>query len=308
MKIGWLICTAGIFGSVREVIENSNAMIKHGADVTIYTPEGLNLGWLPYSGKFRKMEHLKTDALDCLIFANVPEEPFYSLFENANAKVKAFCQMGFPEKMMHSEPTEFLTHKHHQMIEKYWGLADGWWQIEYMSNFSDNVGPSIGGVNMSMFHPEAIEADHDISWTGDHRKRKGGEDVKKAIEGYSSYSYFRKGLDQMEMHKAYKRGKIFVDGHYHGGWCNPVVEAMACGVPVVCTDIPCTSEFAFHEFTALTSRPGDVKKMRENIERLLDDWDLRQELSFNALEFIKQFDYEIVGKRLYDAIKERVDA
>jgi hypothetical protein len=79
MRIGWLICTGGMFGSVREVIENSNVLCDLGHDVTIYTPEGIDLGWLPYKGRFRVMQYAESDGLDCLIFANIPEEPFFGM-------------------------------------------------------------------------------------------------------------------------------------------------------------------------------------------------------------------------------------
>ena len=47
MTIGFLIRTGGIFGSVREVIENGNVLTDLGHDVTIYTDHGKDLGWLP---------------------------------------------------------------------------------------------------------------------------------------------------------------------------------------------------------------------------------------------------------------------
>lgn len=306
MRIGWIICTGGIFGSVREVIENSNVLVKLGHDVTIYTPDGVNQNWLPYLGKFAKLPDCIDAGLDCLFFANIPEEPFFSTFEKADAKIKGFVQMGFPEHMLHSEPTEFLTKKHQYMIDNYWALADGWWQVEYARKFQPNAGPSIGGINLKMFRPVESKKTHDIIWTGDRRQRKGGDTVLMATHGMTRIQYHGKSIPQMELSEYMNRGRVFVDGHLHGGWCNPVVEAMASGVPVVCTKIPCTSEFAIHEQTALVVNAHDHAAMRTEVLRLLKDHDLRETLRANALEHIRQFDYEIVGLRLEQAIIERL--
>jgi len=295
-----------MFGSVREVIENSNVLCDLGHDVTIYTPEGIDLGWLPYKGRFRVMQYAESDGLDCLIFANIPEEPFFGIFERSDAKIKAFCMMGFSEQMLHTEPTEFLTRKHHYMVETYWGIADGEWQIDYMRNFSDNVGPSIGGINLKMFRRTLRDPKYDIIWTGDMRKRKGGIYVQKAIKGFSAITYFKKGLPQMAMSGYMNQASIFVDGHLHGGWCNPVAEAMASGVPVCCTDIPCTRDFAVNNETALVSEAEDVEGMRKNITRLLKDPYIGEYLAENAYERISKFDYEIIGRRLERAIIERL--
>jgi glycosyltransferase involved in cell wall biosynthesis len=215
-------------------------MIDLGHEVTIYTTDGVDTGWLPYKGKFKKLNDAMSSAHDCMIFANIPEQPFLGVFENCKARVKAFCQMGFPEHMLHTEPTEFLTRKHQYLIDNYWAIADGWWQVEYARKFQPGAGPSIGGINLDMFHPIEREKIYDVVWPGDMRPRKGGEVVKEAIKGKVSMAYFGKGYERDEdgISGFLNKGRVFVDGHRHGGWCNPVIEAMASGVPGVCTKIP----------------------------------------------------------------------
>src|SRR6185503_4859587 len=48
----------------------------------------------------------------------------------------------------------------------------------------------------------------------------------------------------------YGSGDVFVSAEKKAGWSNTTIEAMACGVPVVCTSSG-TSDFAIHEETAL---------------------------------------------------------
>jgi len=113
-------------------------------------------------------------------------------------------------------------------------------------------------------------------------------------------------MPQMELSKFLNQGRIFVDGHSQGGWCNPVIEAMASGVPVVCTDIKCTRDFAINWETALTVAPGDSDGMRRRIDLLLQKPDLAEELRVNALKKVKEFDYKIIAPRLIEAIKKRL--
>ena len=49
-------------------------------------------------------------------------------------------------------------------------------------------------------------------------------------------TYYGKGIAQSKMARIYNSADVFVDASRNsGGWNNPVVEAMACRVPVVCT-------------------------------------------------------------------------
>lgn len=68
-------------------------------------------------------------------------------------------------------------------------------------------------------------------------------------------TYCGKGISQEKMAEKYSSADIFVEASWQAGWNNPVAEAMACKVPVVCTDIGGVKDFAFHEKTALLVPP-----------------------------------------------------
>lgn len=301
MKIGFLIRTGGIFGSVREVVETGNVLASLGHDVTIFTDHGKDLGWLKNIVNWKPNTDIHD--LDCLIFSDDPDEKYLEIFERANAKVKAYCMLGFdPAKVTDI----FLTPVHDYLIKNYWALADGDWQFDYIKRFTKKYGPSIGGINQEQFRPVEREIKCDVVWTNDPRPRKDSETVATAIKGLSNRSYFKQGIKQNDLKKFLCEARVFADAHIRGGWCNPVAEAMACGVPVVCTETPCTSSFAINEVTCLTVAEGDSAGMRIAISRLLADRDFAKKLADNALQHISKFNYNIIAARLERAIKRKV--
>lgn len=302
MKIGWMIRAGGIFGSVREAIEIGNALTRIGHEFTMYTDEGRDLLWLPNTLQWRFTNEVTQDDLDVLIWSDSPDDPYWAAFHKSKAKLKGYCVMGFDPA--HCTPEQFLSPRHHELLNNFWTLYDGAWQGEYIANYTTNHGPDIGGVNTSMFRPVEQEPSADVIWSGDPRPRKGGDMVKEAIRGLKSDFYSKKRIKQEDMAAFICKAKIFVDGHNRGGFCNPVLEAMACGRAVVCTETPCNSDFAVHGYNCLQS--NTPQGIRDHIERLREDPALLQSLAQNALITARAMTYDDRAIWLEMAMKERL--
>jgi len=174
----------------------------------------------------------------------------------------------------------------------------------------------IGGVNTEMFHPVEVGKNPNeirILCSGDPRERKGTKAVLEAVEIAKKEeprivldTYHGKGIPQEKMAEIYSLADIFVDGSWHAGWNNPVAEAMACKVPVVCTDIGGVKDFAFHEKTALLVPPKNPEAMASAILRLIKDEKLRERLRENAYNHIRQFDWDKSAKRLEEIINSEL--
>ena len=66
-----------------------------------------------------------------------------------------------------------------------------------------------------------------------------------------------------------------------------LVEAMACGLPAVTTDVGGIADYAAHGVNALVIKAGDRHAMIAAIERLLDDGTLASRLGRAACETVR---------------------
>ena len=66
------------------------------------------------------------------------------------------------------------------------------------------------------------------------------------------------------------------------------MESLACGVPVIASDIGALREMVEHEYTGLLFRAGDSNDLAEKINRLFSDKDLVKELKRNARNRYKE--------------------
>ncbi|RDE14738.1 MAG: hypothetical protein C4K49_07235 [Candidatus Thorarchaeota archaeon] len=72
-----------------------------------------------------------------------------------------------------------------------------------------------------------------------------------------------------------------------------VIEAMACGVPVITSNIHGPSEIVTHAYDGFTVSPGDVDELTKAVRRIMSDFALRVKLGKNARNTVeKRFDLQ----------------
>src|SRR3989344_569683 len=79
-----------------------------------------------------------------------------------------------------------------------------------------------------------------------------------------------------------------------------LLEAMACKTPIVTTDLPELREIVEPEKDVLMAKPGDVTSLVLQINRLLDNPQLRTKIAESAYSKSKQFDVKIITKQFLD--------
>ncbi|MER2261113.1 MAG: glycosyltransferase [Psychrobacillus sp.] len=104
--------------------------------------------------------------------------------------------------------------------------------------------------------------------------------------------------------QSYQEADLFLFTSLYEGFGMPPLEAMACGLPVVTTDCGGTREFAIDGYNCLVAEPGDVNRLAEHLEKLLNDNKLRKLLSQNGRETALNFRYEYVVDQIEEYMKK----
>ncbi|HMR63286.1 MAG TPA: glycosyltransferase family 1 protein [Anaerolineae bacterium] len=100
----------------------------------------------------------------------------------------------------------------------------------------------------------------------------------------------------------YNLADIFAYPSYYEGFGIPVIEAMACGTPVVCADNSSLPEVA--GAAALLVPATDLPALAEALQRRADDQALRQRCVETGLRQARQFDWSTAAQRLLEVYRQ----
>ena len=325
MKISFVEPHLKIYGGIRRVIELSNRLTERGHDVTIFHSDGSPCEWMKCIAKIKNYEAVLKEEHDVIIY-NDPNPIDYSLVKKAKARLKVFYVLELYNKELlkrfnlkiYFPGNERMLILKKSLCSPYLKLSNAIWEKEWLKeNMNIDSKLLLGGVNFEMFHPIEKREDTDIFrilCSGDPRERKGNKTILEAYEIVNKEepnvildTFHGKGIPQEKMAEKYSSADIFVEGSWQAGWNNPVAEAMACKVPVVCTDIGGVKDFAFHEKTALLVPPEDSQAMALAVLRLIKDKNLRKTLSENAYEHIKTFNWDESVERLEEILSSELN-
>ena len=93
-----------------------------------------------------------------------------------------------------------------------------------------------------------------------------------------------------EVNELLNTATVFVQTSVHEGFCLPVLEAMATGVPVVCTDADGNRDFCRDGENCLMPA-GDERAVADAIRRVLEDPELRRKLSSGGLATAREYEW-----------------
>lgn len=136
--------------------------------------------------------------------------------------------------------------------------------------------------------------------------------ARAASLGLSSRVRFSGYVGYDEAPQVYADGDLFVSPTYAEGFSNTILEAMACGLPIVSTVTVGVVDCLEHEVDSLLVPVKDVSGLASAIARLLDDQPLRERLAGAALEKVRRlYSWEAVSaqiEQVYRSVAGRTPA
>jgi len=121
-------------------------------------------------------------------------------------------------------------------------------------------------------------------------------DAKKLTHesGLKDQIIFIGPVEESDLPALYSGATLFVFPSLYEGFGLPVVEAMACGVPVVCSNTSSLPEIAGD--AALLVDPFDVNTLAVTMGRALTEEGLRRKMREKGLEQAERFSWERTGR------------
>jgi teichuronic acid biosynthesis glycosyltransferase TuaC len=160
-----------------------------------------------------------------------------------------------------------------------------------------------------------------VAFVGAFDDLKGGSELVRATKGIdgagllllgkgdadlsSDRIVFKGSVSHDQVHVWLNAADVFVLPTTEEGSCNAVIEAMACGLPIVTSNGRYMDDLVDDE-VAIRVNPKDVSEIRDAILALKNDPDRRTRMSVACLEKVKLFDIDERACRVTGWMEELV--
>lgn len=112
------------------------------------------------------------------------------------------------------------------------------------------------------------------------------------------------GVSDARLASLYRGSICLVFASLYEGFGLPIIEAMACGTPVLTAEIASLPEVAGD--AALYVSPVDVEQIGAGLERMCCDADFRNELKMRGLKRTKLYDWDLAAEVVQSEIEKRL--
>jgi glycosyltransferase involved in cell wall biosynthesis len=109
---------------------------------------------------------------------------------------------------------------------------------------------------------------------------------------------------QQQIAELYKGAELYVSASHYESFSLPVLEAMACGCPVVTTKNKGVLEYAGDNFNVVFTKIGDYHDISKKILKVLTNNKLKKKLIVNGQSTAKKFDWDNITSLLLKLYKD----
>lgn len=196
----------------------------------------------------------------------------------------------------------------------------------------DRIAVFPNGIDTDTFFPQEKKSarkkfgfsdkDFIASFTGQFIERKGPMRVMEAtIKSGVKAAYAGKGVEQPnaentvwcapvlpeDMPQFLSASDVFVLPTLNEGCCNAIIEAMACGLPVISSDLPFNDDILDND-CSIRVNPNDIEEISEAIDSLFYNPERRNSMAMAAYKKGKMLSLEERAKRIASWIEGKCKA
>jgi glycosyltransferase involved in cell wall biosynthesis len=121
-------------------------------------------------------------------------------------------------------------------------------------------------------------------------------------DGYSRDIFFPGWIEQVDMPAVYSMAALLLYPSNLEAFPIPLTEAMACGTPIVTSNVNGLKEIAGE--AAVLVDPKDAEAIRDAINRVLSDQMLGDKLAARGLARVKQFSWDVCASKTLSVLEE----
>ncbi|HUN01918.1 MAG TPA: glycosyltransferase, partial [Niabella sp.] len=146
-----------------------------------------------------------------------------------------------------------------------------------------------------------------VKIAGFGESRKDLERLTKKL-GLQKYVEFLGRVSETDKVRLLGEAWVFVQPSTFEGWGISVLEANACGTPIVASRVPGLIDSVKNPSTGYTVKVKDEKAFAKAIAKLLNDNDLREKFSDNSIKWAEQFNWEVKSQEFMKLIEFEITA
>ena len=114
--------------------------------------------------------------------------------------------------------------------------------------------------------------------------------------------------NRQQINKYLLVSNIFILPSYDENLPLSVIEAMACGIPVITTPVGALPEIVKHNYNGILVKPGNISGISKNIKFLLKSKKLRDKIGKNAqIFFSKKLNDKSFKKNLIIILRKKIN-
>lgn len=167
---------------------------------------------------------------------------------------------------------------------------------------------SVGELNKNKNHSVVIKALAKMNNPNVHYLICGQGNLKEELLDLIKKLNLEKNIKLLgfrkDVYELCKISDIFIFPSLREGLGLAALEGMCCGLPLISSNIHGINDYSINNKTGLKSSPLDEKSFKNNIEKLIENKNLRVKISENNKKVISKYNINIVNNIMNDIYKK----